>query len=138
MNQEFKKLGLDFTLNIRYGSGAYVCGEETALIDSMEGRRGEPRNKPPFPVTEGYLNKPTVVNNVETFVNCTIIMGIGAEEYKRFGTDSSRGFKLFSVSGDCSKEGIYELELGMLLSDFVEEFGDGDTKAVQVGGASGF
>ena len=138
MNQEFKKLGLDFTLNIRYGSGAYVCGEEAALIDSMEGRRGEPRNKPPFPVTEGYLNKPTVVNNVETFVNCTIIMGIGAEEYKRFGTDSSRGFKLFSVSGDCSKEGIYELELGMLLSDFVEEFGDGDTKAVQVGGASGF
>ncbi|HPI55182.1 MAG TPA: NADP oxidoreductase, partial [Chitinophagaceae bacterium] len=79
MNEEFKKLGLDFTLNIRYGSGAYVCGEETALIDSMEGRRGEPRNKPPFPVTEGYLNKPTVVNNVETFVNCSIIMAIGAE-----------------------------------------------------------
>lgn len=138
MNEEFKKLGLDFTISLRYGSGAYVCGEETALIDSMEGRRGEPRNKPPFPVTSGYLNKPTVVNNVETFVNCCIIANIGAEEYKKFGTDNSRGFKLFSVSGDCSKEGVFELELGMTLADFVEEFGDGDTKAVQVGGASGF
>jgi [NiFe] hydrogenase diaphorase moiety large subunit len=138
LNEEFKKIGLDFTLHIRYGSGAYVCGEETALIDSMEGRRGEPRNKPPFPVVEGYLNKPTVVNNVETFVNCCIISAIGAEEYKKLGTDSSRGFKLFSISGDCSKEGIFELELGMSLADFVEEFGDGDTKAVQVGGASGF
>lgn len=138
MNEEFKKLGLDFSISLRYGSGAYVCGEETALIDSMEGRRGEPRNKPPFPVTSGYLNKPTVVNNVETFVNCCIIANIGAEEYKKFGTDNSRGFKLFSVSGDCSKEGVFELELGMTLADFVEEFGDGDTKAVQVGGASGF
>ncbi len=138
LNDEFKKIGLDFTLKLRYGSGAYVCGEETALIDSMEGRRGEPRNKPPFPVVEGYLNKPTVVNNVETFVNCCIIANIGADEYKKLGTDSSRGFKLFSISGDCSKEGIFELELGMSLADFVEEFGDGDTKAVQVGGASGF
>ncbi len=138
MNEEFKKLGLDFSVSLRYGSGAYVCGEETALIDSMEGRRGEPRNKPPFPVTAGYLNKPTVVNNVETFVNCCIIANIGADEYKKFGTDNSRGFKLFSVSGDCSKEGVFELELGMTLADFVEEFGDGDTKAVQVGGASGF
>ncbi|NPV36335.1 MAG: NADH-quinone oxidoreductase subunit E [Bacteroidales bacterium] len=138
MNEEFKKLGLDFCISLRYGSGAYVCGEETALIDSMEGRRGEPRNKPPFPVTEGYLNKPTVVNNVETFVNCCIIANIGGEEYKKFGTDNSRGFKLFSVSGDCAKEGVFELELGMTLADFVEEFGDGDTKAVQVGGASGF
>lgn len=138
MNEEVKKLGLDFTISLRYGSGAYVCGEETALIDSMEGRRGEPRNKPPFPVSEGYLNKPTVVNNVETFVNCCIIANIGGEEYKKFGTDNSRGFKLFSVSGDCAKEGVFELELGMTLADFVEEFGDGDTKAVQVGGASGF
>ncbi len=138
LNDEFKKLGLDFTLDIRYGSGAYVCGEETALIESMEGKRGEPRNKPPFPVTEGYLNKPTVVNNVETFVNTIIISEIGFKEYKKLGTDHSRGMKLFSISGDAVKEGIYELELGMSLADFVEEFGDGDTKAVQVGGASGF
>lgn len=138
LNDEFKKLGLDFTLDIRYGSGAYVCGEETALIESMEGKRGEPRNKPPFPVTEGYLNKPTVVNNVETFVNTIIISEIGFKEYKKLGTDHSRGMKLFSISGDAVKEGIFELELGMSLADFVEEFGDGDTKAVQVGGASGF
>lgn len=138
LNTEFVKIGIDFTIDIRFGSGAYVCGEETALIESMEGKRGEPRNKPPFPVTDGYLGKPTVVNNVETFVNCVIIANIGHQEYKKFGTDNSRGFKLFSVSGDCSKEGVYELELGMSLQDFVEEFGDGDTKAVQVGGASGF
>lgn len=138
MNQEMKSIGLNFTLGLRFGSGAYVCGEETALIESMEGKRGEPRNKPPFPVTEGYLGKPTVVNNVETFVNTVIIGEIGYQEYKKLGTDSSRGMKLFSISGDCSKEGIFELELGMSLADFVEEFGDGDTKAVQVGGASGF
>lgn len=138
MNEELKSIGLNFVLGIRYGSGAYVCGEETALIESMEGKRGEPRNKPPFPVTEGYLGKPTVVNNVETFVNTVIIAEIGYQEYKKLGTDSSRGMKLFSISGDCSKEGIFELELGMSLADFVEEFGDGDTKAVQVGGASGF
>ena len=138
LNDEFKKIGLEFTLDIRYGSGAYVCGEETALIESMEGKRGEPRNKPPFPVTEGYLNKPTVVNNVETFVNTIIISEIGFKEYKKLGTDHSRGMKLFSISGDAVKEGIFELELGMSLADFVEEFGDGDTKAVQVGGASGF
>jgi [NiFe] hydrogenase diaphorase moiety large subunit len=138
LNNEFAKLNLHFNLGIRYGSGAYVCGEETALIESMEGKRGEPRNKPPFPVTEGYLGKPTVVNNVETFVNCLIIADIGYQQYKTFGTDSSRGFKLFSISGDCAKEGIFELELGMSLQDFVDEFGDGDTKAVQVGGASGF
>ncbi|MDO9510204.1 MAG: NADH-ubiquinone oxidoreductase-F iron-sulfur binding region domain-containing protein [Bacteroidales bacterium] len=138
LNVEFLKIGLTFSIDIRFGSGAYVCGEETALIESMEGKRGEPRNKPPYPVTEGYLGKPTVVNNVETFVNCVIIAGIGHQEYKKFGTDNSRGFKLFSVSGDCSKEGVYELELGMSLQDFVDEFGDGDTKAVQVGGASGF
>lgn len=138
INEELKSIGLNFRLGIRYGSGAYVCGEETALIESMEGKRGEPRNKPPFPVTEGYLGKPTVVNNVETFVNTVIIAEIGYQEYKKLGTDSSRGMKLFSISGDCSKEGIFELELGMSLADFVDEFGDGDTKAVQVGGASGF
>lgn len=138
VNQMVKKLGIDFTLGIRYGSGAYVCGEETALIESMEGKRGEPRNKPPFPVTNGYLDRPTVVNNVETFVNILIIAEIGYENFKKLGTNDSRGSKLFSVSGDCSKEGVFELELGMTLQAFVDEFGDGDTKAVQVGGASGF
>ena len=120
------------------GSGAYVCGEETALLESMEGKRGEPRNKPPFPVIEGYLNKPTVVNNVETLASAAMVCKIGSENYKRLGTKSSRGSKLFSISGDSPIPGIYELELGMSLQEFVDEFGDGDTKAVQVGGASGF
>lgn len=133
-----KEQNFDFEIDIFMGSGAYVCGEETALLESMEGKRGEPRNKPPFPVIEGYLNKPTVVNNVETLASAAIVCKIGSELYKRLGTKSSRGSKLFSVSGDTPIAGIYELELGMSLREFVEEFGDGDAKAVQVGGASGF
>ena len=138
MEQNIKALGIKFKLDLVFGAGAYICGEETALIHSMEGYRGEPTNKPPFPVTHGYLNKPTVVNNVETFVNAIIIAEMGAAEYKKLGTKASQGTKLFSVSGDCCKEGIFELEMGMTVQQFVDEFGDGDTKAVQVGGASGF
>jgi [NiFe] hydrogenase diaphorase moiety large subunit len=108
---ELKKKNFNFTINIKSGSGAYICGEETALIESMEGKRGEPRNKPPFPVVEGYLGKPTVVNNVETFVYTVMIIQNGSKFFK---------------------------DLGMTLEDFVDIFGDGDTKAVQVGGASGF
>ncbi len=137
-NEDLKKRKLNFSIQIRSGSGAYVCGEETALIESMEGKRGEPRNKPPFPVVEGYLNKPTVVNNVETFVYTAVIMSNGSKFFRDLGTKDSRGSKVFSISGDTPYSGIYELELGMTLEDFVELFGDGDTKAVQVGGASGF
>ncbi len=137
-HEHARQLGLDFTIEIRLGSGAYICGEESALFESMEGGRGEPRNKPPYPTTSGYLSKPTVINNVETFVNVMMIMRLGAEQYKKLGTQDSRGSKVFSVSGDTPIPGIYELELGMGLSKFVDEFGDGDTKAVQVGGASGF
>lgn len=137
-HQQAKELGLNFHIEIRLGSGSYVCGEETALIESIEGKRGEPRNKPPFPVARGYQNKPTLINNVETFVNANMICRIGVEEFLKLGTQDSRGSKLFSISGDTPKSGVYELELGMKLSDFVKEFGDGDTKAVQVGGASGF
>lgn len=133
-----KDLGLDFTIRIVSGSGAYVCGEETALMESMEGRRGEPRNKPPFPTSEGYLGKPTSVNNVETLVFALMIAKEGPTKFKEMGTFDSRGSKVFSVSGDTPSPGIFELELGMTLEQFVEEFGDGDTKAVQVGGASGF
>ncbi len=129
---------LDFKVKLFIGGGAYVCGEETSLIESMEGKRGEPRNKPPYPTNEGYLGKPTVVNNVETFVYTLMIMRIGAEKFKSMGFEGSTGSKLFSVSGDTPKAGIYELELGMTLDEFVKEFGDGDAKAVQVGGASGF
>ena len=129
---------LDFQILIFLGSGAYICGEESALFESMEGQRGEPRNKPPYPTLAGYLNKPTVINNVETLVYALEICNLGSEMFRELGTSSSRGSKLFSISGDTPNPGIYELELGTLLSDFVDEFGDGDSKAVQVGGASGF
>ncbi len=132
------ELDFHFDIEIFVGSGAYVCGEETALLDSMEGKRGEPRNKPPYPVENGFKGKPTVVNNVETLVSSLMVCRMGAEKFKKLGIQDSRGSKLFSVSGDTPKSGIYELEFGMSLIDFVEEFGDGDTKAVQVGGAAGF
>lgn len=136
-NEQLKERKIDFTIKIVSGSGAYICGEESALFESMEGKRGEPRNKPPYPTASGYDNKPTVINNVETLVYVTMICNIGAEKFKELGTKSSTGSKVFSISGDTPIAGIYELELGMALKDFVEEFGDGDTKAVQVGGASG-
>ncbi len=137
-HEHAKKIGHDFTIDIKLGSGAYVCGEETALFESMEGKRGEPRNKPPFPTTSGYMGKPTVINNVETFASVVEIFRRGAAEYIKLGTTDSRGSKVFSVSGDTPIAGIYDLELGMTLESFVDEFGDGDTKAVQVGGAAGF
>lgn len=136
-NAKAKNLGLDFTIAIKSGSGAYICGEESALFESMEGKRGEPRNKPPYPTVSGYNGKPTVINNVETLCHIAMICELGAQQFKDMGTDDSRGSKVFSVSGDTPIAGIYELELGMTVQEFVDEFGDGDTKAVQVGGASG-
>ncbi|MFA5768872.1 MAG: NADH-ubiquinone oxidoreductase-F iron-sulfur binding region domain-containing protein [Bacteroidales bacterium] len=133
-----KEIKYDFKINIFMGSGAYICGEETALFESMEGKRGEPRNKPPYPTTYGYMGKPTVINNVETLSHTYTIFSYGSKRFYDLGVQFSRGTKLFSVSGDTPKPGIYELELGMSLTDFVEEFGDDDTKAVQVGGAAGF
>ena len=136
-NKLLKERSLDFTVFLKSGSGAYVCGEESALFESMEGKRGEPRNKPPYPTVAGYNGKPTVINNVETLVYTTMICYMGPEKFKELGTSDSRGSKVFSVSGDTPIPGIYELELGMPLHDFVNEFGDGDAKAIQVGGASG-
>ena len=136
-NQQLRDLKADFQIFLRSGSGAYVCGEESALFESMEGKRGEPRNKPPYPTVAGYNSKPTVINNVETLVYTSEICRMGPEQFKALGTKDSRGSKVFSVSGDTPIAGIYELELGMPLRDFVDEFGDGDTKAIQVGGASG-
>ncbi len=128
----------NFRIQIRLGSGAYICGEESALFESMEGKRGEPRNKPPYPTISGLFGKPTVINNVETLVHTVVIMNYGAAHFRELGTKDSRGSKVFSVSGDTPKAGIFELELGMTVDEFVNDFGDGDTKAVQVGGASGF
>ncbi len=132
------EFNLNFRIHIRLGSGAYICGEESALFESIEGKRGEPRNKPPYPTTSGLFGKPTTINNVETLVHTVMIIKYGAAHFKELGTKDSRGSKVFSVSGDTPKSGIYELELGMSVNEFVEEFGDGDTKSVQVGGASGF
>jgi [NiFe] hydrogenase diaphorase moiety large subunit len=129
--------GFNFEIAIRPGSGAYVCGEETALIESLEGHRGEPRNRPPFPVDTGYLGRPTVVNNVETLAWVACIMDKGAEWFKDFGTAKSAGLKLFSVSGDCQRPGVYEFPLGLTISALLEAVGGTGAKAVQVGGASG-
>jgi [NiFe] hydrogenase diaphorase moiety large subunit len=133
-----KEIGYDFTIRYCLGSGAYICGEESALFESAEGRRGEPRNKPPYPTTNGIFGKPTSINNVETLVTVMMIIKHGPASYSQLGTKDSRGSKVFSISGDTPVPGIYELELGMTVQEFVNEFGDGDTKAVQVGGASGF
>lgn len=131
------KKGFDFDINIRMGSGAYVCGEETALIESLEGNRGEARNRPPFPVTTGFLGKPTTVNNVETLASVSHIVIKGGEWFRKYGTDKSTGSKLFSVSGDCEKPGVYELPWGTKISELLKLVGAKDTKAVQIGGASG-
>ena len=129
--------GFDFDIQIRLGSGAYVCGEETALIESLEGNRGEPRNRPPFPVNTGFMGCPTVVNNVETLASVPHIIIKGGEWYRKFGTDKSTGSKLFSVSGDCKYPGVYELPWGITISELLKTVGAENTKAVQIGGASG-
>lgn len=127
----------DFDIEIRFNAGAYVCGEETALIESLEGKRGEPRNKPPYPGEKGYLGYPTIVNNVETFCYIPFIVKHGAEEFKKYGTEKSSGTKLFSISGDCEKPGVYELDLGIKVQELLNFVGAKNTKAVQIGGAGG-
>lgn len=131
------KEGFDFDIRIHMGAGAYVCGEETALIESLEGHRGEPRNRPPFPVDTGYLGLPTIVNNVETLAAAAAIMGKGADWFKSHGTEKSTGFKIFSVSGDCERPGVYEMPMGITVAELLKEVGGEDAKAVQIGGASG-
>jgi [NiFe] hydrogenase diaphorase moiety large subunit len=129
--------GFDFEVVVAMGAGAYVCGEETALIESLEGFRGEPRNRPPFPVVSGFLNRPSVVNNVETLAWVTTIFSFGHLWFLSTGTEGSVGHKLFSVSGDCSDPGVYEFPFGISLTELLHEVGGQDAQAVQVGGASG-
>ncbi|MCK5450285.1 MAG: dehydrogenase [Candidatus Omnitrophica bacterium] len=131
------KKGFNFDIEIKMGAGAYICGEETALIESMEGQRGEPRNRPPFPVNTGFLGFPTVVNNVETMSVVPHILVKGADWFKAIGTEKSAGTKILSVSGDCVKPGVYEVPFGMTVEEVLKMVGAEDTKAVQVGGASG-
>ncbi len=131
------KSGFDFDIRIQLGAGAYVCGEESGLIESMEGKRGEPRNRPPFPVQKGYLDKPTVVNNVETLCCVTKVMINGPDWFKELGTKESAGTKLLSISGDCEKPGVYEVEWGLTISEMLDMVGASSVQAVQVGGPSG-
>jgi [NiFe] hydrogenase diaphorase moiety large subunit len=127
----------NFDIRLHMGSGAYVCGEETALIESLEGHRGEPRNRPPFPVNTGFEGQPTIVNNVETLAWAACILGLGARWFREIGTDRSAGDKLFSISGDCRAPGVYEFPLGVTVADLLKEVGGEGAKAVQIGGASG-
>ncbi|TXT39767.1 MAG: hydrogenase subunit [Comamonadaceae bacterium] len=129
--------GFDFDIEIHVGAGAYVCGEESALIESLEGKRGTPRIRPPFPVEQGYLGQPTVVNNVETFCAATHIAVNGGAWWVRIGTPQSTGTKIHSVSGDCARPGIYEYPFGTRIGRILEDCGAHNTQAVQVGGPSG-
>ncbi len=131
------KKGFDFDIRIQFGAGAYVCGEESALIESAEGKRGEPRDRPPFPVEKGYHDMPTIVNNVETLCSAVKVIVNGGEWYKSFGTAESTGTKLISISGDCKYPGVYEVEWGFNVNDITEMVGASDVQAVQVGGPSG-
>ena len=131
----------DFDIEMRMGAGAYICGEETALFESIEGKRGFPRVKPPFPTTFGLFGKPTVINNVETFCNVPLIIAKGAGEYRRYGTETSPGPKLFCVSGDVARPGLYEVPFGVTLRHLLEDLAGGvsagSLQAILFGGAAG-
>jgi [NiFe] hydrogenase diaphorase moiety large subunit len=129
--------GFDFDIRIQLGGGAYVCGEESGLIESCEGKRGEPRNRPPFPAQKGYKNKPSIVNNVETFCSATRILDKGGAWHKAIGTKESSGTKVISISGDCNVPGVYEIEWGMSIKEMLDMVGAQDVQAVQVAGPSG-
>jgi [NiFe] hydrogenase diaphorase moiety large subunit len=131
------KTGFDFDIRIQMGAGAYVCGEETALISSCEGLRGDPKNRPPFPAQKGYLTLPTSVNNVETFCCVARILDKGAGWFAEMGSAGSTGTKLLSISGDCTRPGVYELEFGITVNEMLERAGAENAYAVQVGGPSG-
>ena len=129
--------GFDFDIDIHVGAGAYVCGEESALIESLEGKRGTPRIRPPFPVEAGYLGQPTTIHNVETFCAASHIAVHGGEWWSHIGTKQSTGTKIHSVSGDCERPGLYEYPFGTRIGRILEDCGARDTQAVQVGGPSG-
>ena len=134
--------GFNFDIELRYGAGAFVCGEETALIHSMEGMRGEPTLKPPFPAVSGYMGKPSNVNNVETFANVPVIITKGAEWFNKIGTEKSKGTKVFALAGQINNVGLIEVPMGITLREIIYEIGGGikggrKFKAVQTGGPSG-
>jgi len=129
--------GLNFDIEICLGAGAYICGEESALMESLEGKMGIPRNRPPYPVTHGYLGKPTVVNNVETFMAAANIAVNGGNRFASIGTEKSKGTKILSICGDCSRPGIYEYPFGASIQAILTDCGASDVLGVQIGGPSG-
>jgi [NiFe] hydrogenase diaphorase moiety large subunit len=131
------RAGFDFDIEIHMGAGAYICGEESALIESLEGKRGIARVRPPFPVTQGFRGQPTVVNNVETFMKAAAIAVHGAAWMTATGTAESTGTKLLSISGDCERPGIYEYPFGVSIRQVLQDCGAVDVQAVQVAGAAG-
>ena len=137
LGQNILEKGLDFDIEICLGAGAYICGEESALIESLEGKRGIPRNRPPYPVSQGYLNKPTVVNNVETFMAAAAISANGGDWFRNAGTEKSAGSKILSISGDCAQPGIYEYPFGTTIAQILQDCGAVDVLGVQIGGPSG-
>ncbi|KEY59667.1 NAD(P)H-dependent oxidoreductase subunit E [Serratia sp. DD3] len=130
------EVGFDFDIVIHVGAGAYVCGEESALIESLEGKRGTPRIRPPYPTEHGYLGQPTVVDNVETLCAATHVVLRGGAWWATIGTAKSTGSQLHSVSGDCERPGIYEYPMGVSVDQILQDCGARDTQAVQVGGPS--
>jgi [NiFe] hydrogenase diaphorase moiety large subunit len=131
------KEGFDFDISIQLGAGAYICGEETALLSSAEGLRGDPKNRPPFPAQKGYMGCPTSVNNVETLCCVTKILELGPASFNELGTETSSGTKLLSISGDCNRPGVYEVSFGISIREMLVMCGGLDAGAVIVGGASG-
>ena len=137
LGQNILNKGLNFDIEICLGAGAYICGEESALIESLEGKMGIPRNRPPYPVTQGYLGKPTVVNNVETFLAAASISVHGGEWFAGIGTEKSKGTKLLSICGDCERPGIYEYPFGTTMQTILNDCGASDVLGIQIGGPSG-
>lgn len=142
LGQDILGSGFDFDIEIKYGAGAFVCGEETALIHSMEGERGEPTTKPPFPAESGYWGKPTNVNNVETLANIPVIITKGAKWFKSIGTEKSAGTKVFALAGKINNVGLVEVPMGITLREVIYDIGGGikngkKFKSVQTGGPSG-
>jgi NADH-quinone oxidoreductase subunit F len=141
LGQDILGSGYDFEVEIRSGAGAYICGEETALFESIEGKRGQPRLKPPFPTTHGLFGKPTVINNVETFANVGLILRMGVEQYRRYGSQESSGPWLFCLSGAVKRPGLYEITQPVTLRELVYDLAGGveggELQAILLGGAAG-
>jgi NADH-quinone oxidoreductase subunit F len=137
LGDDIQGTGWAFDIELRSGGGAYICGEETALFESIEGKRGFPRIKPPFPTTYGVFGKPTVINNVETFANVPLILRDGVEAYRKLGTEDSTGPRLFCLSGDVERPGVYEVTAAITLYELLALAGAKNIKAVLLGGAAG-